>query len=490
MKTNNKGFTLVELIIVIAVIGVLAAILIPVFSNMIEKANNKSALSDAKNALEIYIADSIDYTGGLPIGEGSVFKIKKANKDWYYTYYENALHEGTGAENANALRPIPIPENSIKIMASDSVYISEQDATTEIYDNLPNTVIIYNTGANATYTPPTEDIEYDGDFILISKQSQLTSEFLTANGMDKKYKLKNDITLTGNFTPINDAFTGEFNGNGKTISGLNINEPDKVSVALFRQVNGAKLYNFTLIVNNIVGKGEVGTVCGNTNGGIFTDIHVKINGMVSDVETDPDDAFTGRGCVGGFGANGSNTAIVRCSVTGEVRCKSGTSNLGGFLSHLTGTTMTECFFSGNLVGRSAAGLARYAFNSAFENCYVKASYEGVHLAVGILSTTPNDTENRIKNCVSICTGFSIADENDISAAAFVVDYYDSCEVTNCYTLSDSPLTQHPYKVSGNNASESGTLISSFSQANCPGLNENGIVWSFDGEYPTLVNNPE
>ncbi|MBQ9949969.1 MAG: prepilin-type N-terminal cleavage/methylation domain-containing protein, partial [Clostridia bacterium] len=39
MKRTKHGFTLVELIIVIAVIGVLAAILIPVFSNVIDKAN-------------------------------------------------------------------------------------------------------------------------------------------------------------------------------------------------------------------------------------------------------------------------------------------------------------------------------------------------------------------------------------------------------------------------------------------------------------------
>jgi len=39
-KQNNKGFTLVELVIVIAVIAILAAVLIPTFSNVIKKSKH------------------------------------------------------------------------------------------------------------------------------------------------------------------------------------------------------------------------------------------------------------------------------------------------------------------------------------------------------------------------------------------------------------------------------------------------------------------
>lgn len=49
-KTNKKGFTIVELVIVIAVIAILAAVMIPTFGGMIDKANESNAKSAAKNA--------------------------------------------------------------------------------------------------------------------------------------------------------------------------------------------------------------------------------------------------------------------------------------------------------------------------------------------------------------------------------------------------------------------------------------------------------
>ena len=39
---RKKGFTIVELVIVVAVIAILAAVLIPTFSNLIKKANLSS----------------------------------------------------------------------------------------------------------------------------------------------------------------------------------------------------------------------------------------------------------------------------------------------------------------------------------------------------------------------------------------------------------------------------------------------------------------
>ena len=58
--TNKQGFTIVELVIVIAVIAILAAVLIPTFSNLIKKANISNDTAIAKNLNTAAIAAQAD----------------------------------------------------------------------------------------------------------------------------------------------------------------------------------------------------------------------------------------------------------------------------------------------------------------------------------------------------------------------------------------------------------------------------------------------
>ena len=59
-KTNKRGFTIVELVIVIAVIAILATVLVPTFSGVIADANEKAALQTAKSAYSATYAKDLE----------------------------------------------------------------------------------------------------------------------------------------------------------------------------------------------------------------------------------------------------------------------------------------------------------------------------------------------------------------------------------------------------------------------------------------------
>lgn len=60
-KKNEKGFTLIELMIVIAIIGILAAIAIPQFSAYRARSYNAAANADVRNIMTAIEAYFIDY---------------------------------------------------------------------------------------------------------------------------------------------------------------------------------------------------------------------------------------------------------------------------------------------------------------------------------------------------------------------------------------------------------------------------------------------
>ncbi|WP_069998224.1 type II secretion system protein [Cellulosilyticum sp. I15G10I2] len=69
-KRNEKGFTMIELIIVVAIMGIIGAVLVPTFNNMSTKARLTSDITSVKTLqrqFDVYKAELGDYpTGFVP----------------------------------------------------------------------------------------------------------------------------------------------------------------------------------------------------------------------------------------------------------------------------------------------------------------------------------------------------------------------------------------------------------------------------------------
>lgn len=136
-KMNKKGFTLAELLIVIAIIAVLIAIAIPTFSGALENARRQTDHANIRSAYSVMQVAKM--SGGLPTDGGTVTPVTTSTT-WYMqkdgTFVVSTLANTT---------------NSYKLKAgSDSVSCADCAGCTAANHTAGNYITIVYTAASTT----------------------------------------------------------------------------------------------------------------------------------------------------------------------------------------------------------------------------------------------------------------------------------------------------------------------------------------------------
>ena len=235
--TNKKGFTIVELVIVIAVIAILAAVLIPTFSNLIKKANESSDVQAVRQMNTFLAADG----AVTPTTPGRLLDVLKeggfdaenykpiiANRAFFW---DRSLNQILYVDTTTG--EVLFPK---KVEANQATWYSLNGSTT-LFGQTANITLPEAPAAEQTFA-----VANGADFIKVAEFVRNNKDFYTSLEKNKSGQdptegtitivLSGDINLQGadiNFTQdettgLNVVFKSNEAGETRTISGLYISD--------------------------------------------------------------------------------------------------------------------------------------------------------------------------------------------------------------------------------------------------------------------------
>jgi len=105
-KTKDSGFTLIEMLVVIAIIALLAAILVPTVTNALENANRTKVLSNGRGIYQAIFAAHLETINFPP--NPSVWPRDRATELNSTSYFTRLLENRDS--DGNAIEPILTPD--------------------------------------------------------------------------------------------------------------------------------------------------------------------------------------------------------------------------------------------------------------------------------------------------------------------------------------------------------------------------------------------
>lgn len=123
-KNNRKGFTLAELLIVVAIIAVLVAIAIPIFTAQLEKSREATDLSNVRSAYAELVADYLTADPDDDEIDPITVPAKQREDNWQYLKDEPATTKiAEGHEGSN---------EGVEVPADTTSYVVSIDMATGI----------------------------------------------------------------------------------------------------------------------------------------------------------------------------------------------------------------------------------------------------------------------------------------------------------------------------------------------------------------------
>ncbi|MDI4647960.1 S-layer homology domain-containing protein [Cohnella hashimotonis] len=274
------------------------------------------------------------------------------------------------------------------------------------------------------------------------------------------YILKNDIALTEAWTPIgfnsDNGFTGTFDGNGHTISGLSIDRPTEDNIGLFSQITNGAVYNLTIETDpasGVVGKNNVGLLAGaiaqtNSNKQVWVSLikatgnvtgNRNVGGLVGYAEAANSfyaifaynqmgaGVVTGARSVGGLVGLSDKTQVYNSSSAASVGSGEG---MGGLIGSATGTRVTRSYATGavtSLGGSNVGGLIGASNGNDIQMNYATGDVTG-SVVGGLLGFSGEDKilhNYSAGNIVTTGLTHGLIGDNFQSTSTVVASYWDT-----------------------------------------------------------------